>query len=87
MNVTPSKNMFKAMEKFTDMMCGEDPGKFKGTGAAKIRENRRAMMDFLHNFCAICMRDGAARRDEEVRQAILERAAVQKIRGAAGIAN
>ncbi len=82
MNVTPTDRMFAAMQKFTDTVAGEDPGKSKGTNASKIRERRLLVMNFLHSFCALSMRHGAARRDEEVRQQALERSQLSKIRSA-----
>ena len=62
MDVTPSDKMFKSMVTFTDAICGEEPSKsMSGPGANKVRENRKLMMDFLHRFAHLSMREGAAR--------------------------
>lgn len=68
MDATPNDSMFKAMAKFTDATAGEDPGKAKrGTTFSKRREARQQVMDFLHHFAALCMREGAARAMQQVR--------------------
>lgn len=62
MDVTPSKKMFEAMNKFTDAICGEAPMDIeKSTAANKRRENREMCMDFLHRLVHLSMREGAAR--------------------------
>lgn len=67
MDVTPSPKMFEAMEKVCDMLCGEKPHpKSLGPAADKVRENRRMLMDFLHTFAALCMREGVNRKVQEL---------------------
>jgi len=62
MNVTPNKAMFAAMQVFTDAMCGDSPGPLEfSKGSKERRKQRRLMMDFLHSFAALAMREGAAR--------------------------
>jgi hypothetical protein len=66
MDVTPTNKMFEAMAKFTDAMCGEEPHKLLiGPGASRVRESRRAMMNFLHQLVAMCMREGGRRAVKE----------------------
>lgn len=66
MDVTPSPKMFEAMAKFTDAMCGEEPHRLLvGPGASKVRESRRAMMNFLHQLVALSMREGGRRMARE----------------------
>lgn len=79
MNVTPTNKQYEAMVKLTDAVCGEDPGKSKGVNASAVREKRQLMMNFLHAFCAISMREGAARRDAEVQGKARERAIRQQL--------
>lgn len=62
MDVTPNDKMFQAMQSFTDALVGEEPTSVEKSGAAdRRRSQRRRVMDFLHTFCALSMREGAAR--------------------------
>ena len=62
MDVTPTPKMFEAMQKFTDAIAGEEPGKLEQSVAANRRRQNRAMViDFLHRFGGACMREGSAR--------------------------
>lgn len=78
--------MFEAMKAFTDALCGEQPhDRMVGPGAEKVRANRRQMMDFLHHFAAVCMKEGAARAMNPGRQGAMVSAvdaAVAKIQRA-----
>jgi len=63
--------MFKAMEHLVNKCVGEAPTVFERSPAAnKCREERAAMFDVLHRLVGLSMREGAARRDKEVREAI-----------------
>ncbi len=69
MDVSPSPKMFEAMSRFTDAMCGEPPHRLMiGPGASAVRQQRREMMEFLHRFAAVAMREGAARAMSTPRQ-------------------
>lgn len=66
MDVTPTDRMFRAMQQFVDAMCGEEPSRLMiGPQAQKVRERRRAAMDFLHALVAVAMRTGAMRASME----------------------
>lgn len=67
MDVTPSPAMYKAMCAYTDLACGAAPGKLETTPAAeRCRAARQAMMDSLHRFVALAMREGVRRYQEEM---------------------
>lgn len=68
MDVTPTPKMLEAMKAFTNVLVGEEPLKVETTPAAnKLRNDRRRVMDWLHNFCRLSMREGV-RRDREARK-------------------
>jgi len=67
MDVTPSKQMFEAMAKLTDAVCGQEPSILDhGTQANFIRDKRAGMMECLHKLVALSMREGVTRKVKEV---------------------
>lgn len=66
MDVTPPPGMLKAMLAFTDALVGEAPTAIETSPAAeKRRDDRRRVMDFLHNLVRLSMRVGVGRYYEE----------------------
>jgi hypothetical protein len=62
MDVTPTPKMLEVMNKMTDGLIGEEPGKLeKSHGATNRRHARRACMDLLHNLVRLSMREGVRR--------------------------
>lgn len=62
MDVTPTKKMLESMLAFTEAVAGEEPGKHEQSPAANKRRNdRRRVMDWLHNFSRLNMREGVGR--------------------------
>jgi hypothetical protein len=71
MDVTPPKKVYEAMEVLVDRFVGVKPlDSERSSGALQRRQDREAMFDVLHRFYGLAMRQGAAQRDKEVREAI-----------------
>lgn len=69
MDVTPSKKMLEAMLKFTDGLVGEAPHPTDhGPGAQKRRQQRGIVMNWLHDFSRLNMREGVGRYLRELGQ-------------------
>ena len=73
MDVTPNPGMFKAMCAFTDCVVGEAPTSIETSPASeKRREDRRMVMDFLHNLVRLSMREGVGRHYREMGWPVVE---------------
>lgn len=69
MDVTPTNKMFEAMTKFTDGLVGEAPHPTDhGRGARKVRQQRAMVMNWLHDFSRLNMREGVGRYLREMGQ-------------------
>lgn len=68
MNVTPTPQMFEAMSKFVEALCGPEPSKIEqGPGADRVRARRRFAFDVLHSLVGLSMKEGVKRAVEEAR--------------------
>lgn len=62
MDVTPTRKMLESMLAFTEAVAGEEPTKLEQSPAAnERRKQRRMVMDWLHNFSRLNMREGIGR--------------------------